>query len=134
VDPDSVQLGGRDVTGQAVDLMDGSLPIRVIYKANGGKVRGSVEHCGAIMVVPKDPAERSRQMIPWARCDDSGKFGIGPLKPGDYYVVAFDRMPDDDAPTDPAFFDGILREAESVRVDAGQSTAVTLKLMALPEQ
>ncbi|SPE40840.1 conserved hypothetical protein [Candidatus Sulfopaludibacter sp. SbA3] len=128
---DSVQLGGRDVLGQKVDLMDGSLPIRVIYKANGGRVRGSVEHCGGIMVVPKDLGERSRQMLPWTPCDESGRFDIGTLKPGDYYVVAFDRMPDDDSTADPAFFEGILRQAESVRVDGGQTTTVTPKLLTM---
>ncbi len=131
---DSVQLGGRDVLGQTVDLMDGSLPIRIVYKGNGGRVRGSVEHCGAILVVPKDPAERGRQMLPWTRCDGGGRFDIGPLRPGEYSVVAFDRMPDDDTPADPAFFDGILRRAESVRVDGGQSTTVTLKLLIWPKE
>lgn len=73
-------------------------------------------------------------MLPWARCDDGGRFDIGPLRPGDYYAVAFDRMPDDDTPQDPAFFDGILRQAESVRVDSGQSTTVTLKLVTWPKE
>ena len=43
---DSVMLGERDVMNQEVDLAPGSPPLRVNYRANAGKVRGSVENCG----------------------------------------------------------------------------------------
>ncbi len=136
---DSVRFGGREVLGQTVDLMDGSLPIRVIYKANGGRVQGTAEHCGAAVVFPKDAAlhvsiwSQIGQFIRVGKCDSAGKFQIGRLRPGDYYAAAFDRLPED-AMMDQAFVVGLVGSGESVRVEAGQSTTVTLKAMPWPEQ
>jgi len=42
----SVSLGGRDVTGQAVNLQPGSPPIRVVYKSNAGTVSGTIDKNG----------------------------------------------------------------------------------------
>jgi hypothetical protein len=38
----SVNLGGRDVTGQAVNLQPGSPAIQIVYKSNAGTVSGTV--------------------------------------------------------------------------------------------
>lgn len=139
---ESVLYGGREVSGQTVDLADGSLPIRVIYKANGGRVQGSAEQCGAVVVFPKDASLRNGQLVRSGRCDAGGRFDIGGLRPGDYYAVAL-RVPElesQEQALDELLFDAgpvvaqIAGSGESVRVEAGQSTTVTLKAMPWPEQ
>jgi hypothetical protein len=139
---ESVLYGGREVLGQTVDLADGSLPVRVIYKANGGRVQGSSEQCGAVVVFPTDPSLRNGQLVRTGRCENGGRFDIGGLRPGDYYAAAL-RLPELESPEqaldellfDPGFVVAqIAGSGEGVRVEAGQSTTVTLKAMPWPEQ
>ncbi len=140
---DSIRFGGQEVLGQAIDIMDGSLPIRVVYKANGGRVLGSVEHCAAVLLFPKDASLQTAGFVRTARCDPGGRFEIGGLRPGDYEVAAlaapeFESLEQalDEMLFDPQIVSDsrIAASAESVRVEAGQSTTVTLKLAAWPEQ
>jgi hypothetical protein len=139
---DSVQFGGRDVLGQTVDLADGSLSIRLIYKTNGGRVMGAAEHCIAAVVFPKDPSLQNNSFIRTGRCDAGGRFEMGGLRPGDYYAVAF-AAPElesreqglDELLFDPGFvLAQIAGSGEGVRVEAGRSTTVTPKVMPWPEQ
>jgi hypothetical protein len=127
---DSVQFGGREVLGQSVDILDSSQQIQVIYKANGGRVQGMAEHCGVVMVTPKETALQ-QSSVRVSDCDDRGRFEIGGLRPGDYYAAAYDKRP---ALTDAAFIAGVVAAGNQVRVEGGQSTLVTLKVTALPEQ
>ena len=137
---DSIQFGGQEVLGQAVDIMDGSLPIRVVYKAGGGNVMGSVEHCAMAVLVPADVSLQTNGFVRTRRCDPGGRFEFNGIRPGDYKVAALpapdlesveqvlDEFSFGDVPLGP-----IAPSAESVRVEAGQSTTVTLKLAAWPE-
>jgi hypothetical protein len=138
---DSVQFGGREVLGQAVDLADGSLPLRVVYKSNGGMVRGSAEHCAAVIVFPKDPALQDTQFTRVMKCDAGGQFGTGTLRPGDYFAAAVSAPEYESLEQllDELSFGSVpvgqlAGSAESVRVEAGQSTTVTLKVTAWPGQ
>ena len=47
----SVLLGGRDVTGQAVNLLPGSPQISLVYKSATGKVAGTIDKCNGVVVV-----------------------------------------------------------------------------------
>jgi hypothetical protein len=128
---DSVRLGSQEVLGQTVDIVDDTLPIHVIYKGGGGRVQGMVEHCGEVVLIPKDPAWQNEQFFRTAQCQSGGRFAMDAIRPGDYYAAAYDRPP---AVMDASFLSEMVATGESVRVEAGQSTLVTLKLTALPEQ
>ncbi len=137
----SIQFGGREVLGQVVDIQDGTLPIRVAYQANGGSVRGAVEHCKVVMVFPTDAALRSSAFTRSARWDDAGRFQADNLRPGDYYAVAMGLPPSmaleqvlDQVLFDPSRMGEFAGGAEIVRVEGGQSTTVELKLSAWPER
>ncbi|MDR3701171.1 MAG: carboxypeptidase-like regulatory domain-containing protein [Candidatus Sulfopaludibacter sp.] len=137
---DTVQYGGRDVLGQTVDVTDGSLRLRVVYRTNGGRVQGPVEDCGRGMVVlvPMELALQNSEMIRWGRCNAAGRFDIGDLRPGGYYAAAFDRMNDLElyygAVVDPALIAKIIEHAAGVAVEAGQTTPLALKLTPWPDQ
>ncbi len=137
---DSIQFGGQEVLGQAIDIMDGSLPLRVVYKAGGGSVMGSVEHCAMAVLFPADPSLQTNGFVRTRRCDPGGRFEFDGLRPGDYKVAA---LPSPDLESVEQVLDEfsfgsvplgpIAPSAGSVRVEAGQSTTVTLKLAAWPE-
>jgi len=137
---DSVQFGGRDVLGQTVDVMDASLRLRVVYKAGGGRVQGSVEHCshGTVVLMPKEPALQNSELIRWGRCDAAGHFDIGSLRPGTYYAAAFDRLDDLSlyygAVVDPALIAVILERGTSVLADGGQTSTIGPPLIEWPER
>jgi hypothetical protein len=128
---DSVERGGRDIMTQPFDLMDGSLPVHVVYKANGGRVLGSVEGCTDVVIVPKDRALSYAGLVRTAGCDDKGHFEIAALRPGDYYVAAYDRRP---VVLDDEFLAGIASVGAAVTVEAGQSTLAAVKLTTLVGQ
>jgi hypothetical protein len=130
---DSVRLGDMDVMGKAVDLAGGSVPIRVSYKPNAGRLRGAVEEgSGATVVaIPRDEAFIDGQFIRTGTCE-RGRYEIGSLRPGEYSVFAFDRV-DHDALEDPVFVRTILRYAVTVSVAAGQPAQADLRVTPWPE-
>jgi 5-hydroxyisourate hydrolase-like protein (transthyretin family) len=131
---DSVKLGDREVMAVPLDLTNGAIPFRVIYKPNAGRVRGSVEKATGSMVaiIPQDEALLDGQFIRAAKCDAAGRFEVGSLKPGEYYAFAFDRM-DREALTDVAFVRNLRSAAVPVHVEAGKAADVELKITPWPE-
>ncbi len=131
---DSVWLGERNVMGQEVDLSPASPPIRVVYKAKAGRVRGTVEDgAGSVVyLLPQDESLLDVQFIRAAACDGFGRFEAGSLRPGDYYAFAFDRV-EFDALTDPAFVRALAPRAVQVHVDEGGVGSVNLKVTPWPE-
>ncbi len=139
---DSLQLGGQEVLGHAVRLENGALAVRAVYRDNSGKVQGAAEHCVVVSVFPTDAALRDPQFIRNARCDAKGRFEIGGLRPGEYYVVAFSppefessEQALDEILFDPEILasDELARVAETVQVESGQATTAVLELKPWPE-
>lgn len=129
---DAVRLDEADLSGPEVELSSGAVSIVLLYKANGGTVRGTVEKCasGGVVLVPQHPAMR-----PWfthaARCDPNGRYEIRDVRPGDYYALA--------SPADasspfwaPRFPNEILNQATSITVRAGEASSADLRAIMLP--
>lgn len=131
---ESVKMGDRDVMAKPVELTDGSIPFRVVYRGNAGRVRGTVEKGGGSIaaIVPADEALLDGQFIRTVKCDDAGRFEVGSLRPGDYYAFAFDRA-ETAALTDVAFVRSLRSVAVPVHVEAGQPADVELKVTPWPE-
>ena len=131
---ESVKLGDREVMARPVDLTDGAIPFRVIYRGNAGRVRGSVEKGAGstVALLPQDESLLDGQFIRTAKCDAGGRFEVGSLKPGEYYAFAFDRV-DNEAFTDVTFVRNLRSAAVAVHVDAGQASDVELKVTPWPE-
>ncbi|MDR3701200.1 MAG: hypothetical protein P4L56_16250 [Candidatus Sulfopaludibacter sp.] len=88
---DSVKYGDLDVSDCPVDIWDGETPIRVSLSRGAPTVRGLVESGARAQVVfipHEEPirANRIQSMI----ADNRGNFEQSSLRPGDYYVLAFD--------------------------------------------
>jgi len=92
----SIRMAEREVLGDTVELTAASPPITILYKADGGGVRGTVEDCGSARVVLV-PQERALQdfgdFIGHAACDAGGHFEISKMRPGEYYAYAFNQQP-----------------------------------------
>jgi len=129
---ESVKLGGLEVFGQAFEIFDGSLPIRIRLASGAPVVHGVVEGgVGAFVMamnadetVAGDPTRR-------ANADGRGRFAIESLRPGDYYFFAVDR--DDPAIQTPEFRRAVLPYAAKVHLEKGAAVAVNLKLAPWPE-
>jgi 5-hydroxyisourate hydrolase-like protein (transthyretin family) len=128
----SITLGDREILGQTVEIGSGSAPIRIVFKADGGTIRGTVEDCGnaTIAVTPEDPAiERGNlSFVPFARCAEDGHFEFHGLPPGRYYALALAQL-DDDKSAFWSSFPSLINKAVSVEVTAGQTSTVELKVL-----
>ncbi len=131
---DSIWLGDSNVTGQEVDLSASSPPVRVVYQANAARVRGTVESgAGSVVyLLPQDESLLSTPFIRSVPCDAAGRFELGSVRPGDYYVFAFDRV-EFAALTDAEFVRAIAPQAATLHVDAGEIGSVNLKVTPWPE-
>lgn len=119
---DSIQQGETPV-GDGLEISADSAELAVVYKTHGGAVRGSVEKCGSgqILLVRRD---RPRGALV-ADCDATGRYQIGAVRPGEYYVVAvsdFRLRPIDAA---------LLQMATRATVRAGETTQLDLSLSKL---
>jgi len=127
----SITMGDREVLGQTVEFSSGSISLRVVYRADGGTIRGTVEECGSatIVVVPEDPTlqHSSLGFTRFARCSGDGYFEIRKLRPGRYYAFAFDQVEQNES----AFLSslpGLTSKAVSVEVKANEAANAELKV------
>jgi hypothetical protein len=130
----SVLLAGREVLGQEVDLEPGSAPLRIVYKAGAGILRGTVEKGQAttIVLLPQSSQPpREWSLIRALRCRPDGTFEFGSVEPGDYYAWAFDRV-DTRALLDPAIVASLLSSAATLKVQEGSTVSVELRAVHWP--
>jgi hypothetical protein len=129
----SIRLGDRDATDGRIELYSGALPLTVVYKSDGGTVRGTVEHCAdaTVVLTPQNPDLRRRpEFIRRARCAADGRYELTAVRPGEYYALALH-------PDDPAFSfllidldQHLVNQASRVSVQPNQATLTDLKVVA----
>lgn len=127
----SITLAGRDVLGQMLDLSSGSPPLNIIYRSDGGTIRGAADDCGnaSIVVVPQDPLLQRGDVaaVRAVRCTEDGHFEIRNLRPASYYAFAFEHL-DANTATFLAALPLLINKAVSVEVKASQTANVELKV------
>jgi 5-hydroxyisourate hydrolase-like protein (transthyretin family) len=131
---DRVMLGDRDITGQHVELNETSPPLRVIYKANAGRMQGTVDKGEGLKValVPQDEALLDIQYIRTSSCGADGRFNIDSIRPGAYYAFAFDKV-ELDMLEQPAFIRALAARATRVEVKHGEMVTLELRPQPWPE-
>ncbi len=87
---DGIRVGDRETLTRDVELISGSVPISILFKAGGGAVQGTVADCGDanVILLPKDRSMRRQSLVRMARCAEGGRFEIPSVRPGDYYIFA----------------------------------------------
>lgn len=125
----SVRMGNREVLGQYVDLLSGTLPVEIKFESEGGGVRGTVQDCenGTVVLAPQDGAFQQAQFVQTTRCGDQGRFEIANVRPGDYYAFAFDQWPGA-AELLSGLDQSVVNTAVRVRVERGMSVNVDLRI------
>ncbi len=127
----SITMGDRDVMGQMAEFSPGSAPVKIVYRSDGGSVRGHVEDCASasVIMVPQDPAFQRGDLtsVRLARCSEGDRFEIRYLRPGRYYAFAFDPW-DGNRLSLIASLPELINKAVSVDVKANQTANVELKV------
>jgi hypothetical protein len=120
---DAVRVGETELSGQEIDLSS-EVPVTVVYKANGGAVRGTVEKCasGPVLLVPQEATKQRIGFLHSAKCDSNDRYGITGVRPGEYYAFAFAG----DGPL-PELTEDLLKQASKVTVRAGEASLADLR-------
>jgi len=125
----SARVGNRELLGQYVDLLAGTLPVEIKFESEGGEVQGVVEDCasGTVVLAPQDGAVREPQFVYTTQCGELGKFQIANIRPGDYYAFAFDQW-DGAAELLAGLDQALVNKAVRVRVEPGAIGNVALRM------
>jgi hypothetical protein len=125
---DAVSVGDADLITQEVEFASTDITITVVYKSDGGVVRGTAENCasGGVVLVPRDPTLR-RGFSKSGPCDSNGNYEIRAVRPGDYYALAFAG----NGPV-PVLDEARLNEAVKVTVRAGEASSADVRTITKP--
>lgn len=140
----AVTVGGRDVTERpfpidAKDLQDVIVELTDRPAEIAGTVRrrsGSPDPDAGVVLFPTDrtrwpDVRNGMRMFRSARVSRTGTFSVKPVLPGEYFVAAIADDATADFP-DAKFMDALAAVAETVRVEAGAATSVTLTTVEAP--
>jgi hypothetical protein len=124
----SIEMNGRDVVGEWVEIAPGTLPVTITYRADGGTVRGAVEDCGTgtVVLAPQVPSLQYSEFVRQTACGQGGRFEITSLRPGEYYAFAFDQPVGTMELT--SFAAKWISQAVRVTVRSGEATDASLKI------
>jgi hypothetical protein len=131
---DAVYWGGDPwpATGASpIQILSGSSALTLVYKTNGGTIRGTAENCksGGVFLVAHDQG-----WIVSGTCDAQDHYEINSVRPGDYLVVATQRAQSPSRfPIDLVMVKDILSKATPAIVKAGQVTTVDLQAISQAE-
>ncbi|MGO9261561.1 MAG: carboxypeptidase regulatory-like domain-containing protein [Bryobacteraceae bacterium] len=126
---DAVRAGGTDVAPAEVEISSGAVPIAVVYRTNGGVVRGTVEKCasGPVLLVSQETVRRWLGFLRAAQCDSNDRYEITAVRPGEYYALALAGS----GPL-PELNEGLLSQAGKVTVRAGEASSADLRAIPRP--
>jgi Carboxypeptidase regulatory-like domain len=123
---DSIRFGTVDASGE-VAISSGALPIIVTLKQHGGRVRGLVENCVAceIWLTSEDTALRRRGFMRSAHSGANGRYEIGDIRSGEYYVFAIPSAPSFELPV---LDQTLINQSVRVSIRGGEATQANLRV------
>ena len=127
---DSIRVGERDALTREVSIVSGLEPISIRFKAGSSAVRGSVEECGAavVLLLPQERRIRRQGITRQVRCSEGNQFEIPSVRPGEYYLLAL--APNSSVLAPPYDLDqDYLNHAQKVSVAGNASVRADLKVM-----
>jgi hypothetical protein len=85
-----------------------------------------------VAVIPRSSAKLA-QWLRTAACQDDGRFDFADLHPGEYSILAFDRIADTSHLADNTFMDSVAGRAELVQLKPGENKRLELRLTMWPD-
>ena len=141
----AVTVGGQNILDTGIDLSSGGVgPMEVLLSTKIATVNGMVEkqkHDDApgSVVIAIVGANSELTLLSTAsgqsalaRVDESGKFSIANLPPGEYKLIAFEEV-DLATASDPEFLKKFADRAATVKIGEGESKSATLKQIRFAE-
>jgi hypothetical protein len=133
----SVLIGGRDLD-ETINVNGGAIVLDLLASTNGAVIDGVVSNAKgepvANAVIVAVPEARLRKRIDRYRktvSDQSGRFTLHGLPPGDYTVLAWESV-DGDAYYNPEFVKSYEGQGIAVKVSEGEKKSA--QLTAIPDQ
>ena len=135
----AVLAGARDVNDSGISVSGGALWLDLVASANGGIVEGVVTDSkggpvsnAVVVAVPevrmRGRVDRYRKTI----SDQSGRFTLRGLRPGDYTVLAWESL-EGEAYFNPEFLKAYEGQGSPVKVGEGERKSLQLAAIAATE-
>ena len=136
----SIRYGNADVAGTAIDFTTaGDSPIEIVLSRRGATIDGRVVdgqgravRRALVMVITTDQSQWTLAHPHTAFSNDSGVFRIGPMRGGEYYVLALPPGTLEPDPRDRERMARLAQLAERVSVEAEEARQIELRV-ARPE-
>ena len=135
----SVAAGGRDAADSGFSVSGGTVTVDVLASANGARVEGIATNqkdepvAGAVVVaVPEARLRTHPDRYRKASADQSGRFTLRGLPPGDYTVFAWESV-DGEAYDNPEFLAGYEGRGKALHVSEGDHASLQLKTIPAAE-
>ena len=117
----------EDISGVEVELTNKVTTIAGTVKSSRGEL--STEYTAIVFAQDKEKWTGNSRYQSAGRPDQDGRFKITGLPPGEYYVVAVDRL-EPGQTSDPGFLERVRNRAVSLSLREGETRTVDLSLIA----
>jgi hypothetical protein len=117
---------GEDVTGVELELTNKLTTVTGLVTMGGGEA--SKDYTAIVFAQDKAKWTGAPRYQAIGRPDQDGRFKLTALPPGDYYVVAVDRV-EPGQWADPEFLESLRATATSLSLHEGDAKSVTLRLI-----
>ena len=129
----SVAAGGREAVDSGFGVSGGTTTLDVVASAKGALAEGVAVNAkdepvadAVIVAVPEARLRSHPERYRKAVTDQSGRFGLRGLPPGDYTIFAWESV-DGEAYYNPEFVKGYEGQGKALHVGEGEHTSLQLK-------